>query len=217
MVFLKKFRIKYKYSHPLRLFFDALSKFGIRISPYYIFQEIINPQKAPALPKGFEEYEMGFWGPLEILSMAQIPGRRQSEKELLDRLGDGQFCFGLKKNGEPVAFSWCNLKEFKYRWDRFPLKADEAYIFDAYTCIDHRGKGIAPYLRYHFYRELEKIGRTKLYSLSDLFNIPAVKFKQKLDARKMKLNVYIEFFGKWNLYFTMKDYRGGKNPRDIRL
>jgi GNAT superfamily N-acetyltransferase len=209
--------IKYKYSHSLQFLFDALSKFGVRISPFYIFEESICSQSPPIQFKGFEEYEIGFWGPREIQSMALIPGRRYSEKNLLDRLRDGHLCFGLKKNGEPVAFSWCNLKEFKYKWDRFSLKADEAYMFDMYTRIDHRGKGIAPYLRYHFYRELEKIGRTKLYSMSDFFNTPAVNFKKKLNARKIKLNLYVEFFGRWNIYFTIKNYSGSQNQRDRSL
>jgi hypothetical protein len=217
MVFFRNLWIKLKYSHIFRLFFDFVSKFGIRISPLYIFEELICSQNEPVQPKGIEEYEMGFWGHQDIQSMALIPGRRQSEKDLLDRLRDGQLCMGLKKNGEIVAFSWCNLKEFSFKWDRFPLTADEAYMYDAYTCMDYRGKGIAPYLRYHFYKELEKIGRAKLYSLSDYFNISAVKFKNKLDAKKIKLNVYVEFFGKWNIYFTIKDYQGENKSKDIRL
>jgi hypothetical protein len=204
---LSNLRIKYKYSSSLRLFFDALSKLGIRISPLYVFQETIVSKSVPAPPDGLEEYEMGFWGPQDIQAMAQIPGRRQSEKELFDRLRDGHLCFGVKKNGNIVSFSWCNLKEFKFKWDRFPLKADEAYLFDAYTCVDFRGKGIAPCLRYHFYKELEAIGRKKLYSLTDYFNMPAINFKKKLNARKLKLILYVEFFGIWIIHFTLKDYQ----------
>jgi hypothetical protein len=217
MIFFKNLWIKFKYSHILRFFFDCVSKLGVRISPFYIFEEIFYSQSAPVQFEGFEEYEIGFWGPKEIQSMALIPGRRYSEKDLLDRLRDGHLCFGLKKNGEPVAFSWCNLKEFSFKWDRFPLKADEAYLFDSYTCVGYRGKGIAPYLRYHFYREIEKIGRTKLYSMSDFFNTPAVNFKKKLNARKKKLNLHVEFFGRWNICFTMKDYQCNKNQRDSSL
>jgi len=65
---------------------------------------------------------MGFWGNQEIKAMALIPERRQSEKELLNHLHEGQLCFGLKKNGGLVAFSWCNLMEFSFKWDRFHLR-----------------------------------------------------------------------------------------------
>lgn len=200
----------------MRLFLDALSKFGIRISPFFIFQETANPHQYSRFDReAFKVYEMGFWGPDEIKAMALIPGRKFSEKELLNRLREGQCCLGLKKNGAIVAFSWCNFKECSFAFDRWPLKHDEAYLLDAYTCVDYRGKGLAPYLRYHLCEELIKIGRTKLYSLSDYFNTPAVNFKMKLKAEKIKLNLYIEFFGKWHLCFTIKDYQTQKNFRNI--
>jgi ribosomal protein S18 acetylase RimI-like enzyme len=197
-----------KYSHFLRLVFDAVSKLGIRISPLFIFKETADPhQYAHFRPEDFKEYEIGFWGPEEIKIMALIPGRQFTENELLNRLREGQRCLGLKKNGKLVAFSWCNLKEFSFLFDRWPLNDDEAYLHDAYTNVDCRGKGIAPYLRYHLCRELENIGRTKLYSLSDYFNTPAVNFKLKLNAKKIKLNLYVDFFGKWHLCFNIKNYQ----------
>jgi len=48
----RNLRIKYKYSHILRIFFDFISKFGIRISPYYIFLETIVSLTLPAPPGG---------------------------------------------------------------------------------------------------------------------------------------------------------------------
>jgi hypothetical protein len=201
-------KMKYKHSHFLRLVFDVVSKLGIRISPLFIFQETADPlQYAHFRPEDFKEYEMGFCGPEDIKIMALIPGRQFTENELLNRLREGQRCLGLKKNGKLVAFSWCNLNEFSFLFDRWPLNYDEAYLHDAYTEVDCRGKGIAPYLRYHLCRELEKIGRTKLYSLSDYFNTPAVNFKLKLNAKKIKLNLYVGFFGKRHLCFTVKNYQ----------
>jgi hypothetical protein len=204
----KKFRIKFKHSHFMRPIFDALSKIGIRLSPFFIFQETVDPdQYGNFCPKAFKEYEVGLWGPDEIKAMALIPGRKFSEQELISRLQEGQWCLGLRKNEAIIAFSWCNFKECSFLFDRWPLKDGEAYLHDAYTCVDYRGKGLAPYLRYCLCKELMKNGYTKFYSLSDYFNTPAVNFKKKLNAKKMKLNLYMVLFGKWHLCFTIKDYQ----------
>lgn len=204
---LDRFLTKLRYGHPFQLIFDALSKFGIRISPLYIFKEAVSPEKPPKLPVGLEGYEASFLGPEEMKTMALIPGRRFSEADLLERLKSGHKCLGLKKDNELAAFTWCDPKEFSFRWHRFPLKEDEAYLFDAYTLITHRGKGVAPFLRYHLYKELEKIGRTKLYSYSDYFNTPAVKFKLKLRAKKEKFILFIVLFNKWSFHYLLKEYQ----------
>jgi hypothetical protein len=209
--YLKNFLNKIRFSHSLRLFFDAVSKLGIRISPYYLFQEVITPGISLTLPAGFADYKVVFLGPECLKTMAAIPGRRFSEKDLLDRLKRGNKSLGLKKDNELVAFTWCDLDEFSFKLERYPLKEDEAYIFDAYTLMEYRGKGIAPLLRYHLYKELEKIGRIKLYSLSDYFNTPAINFKMKLNARKIKLYLYVVVFGKWNFRFLLKDFTNCKN------
>jgi hypothetical protein len=206
MMSFDEIRIKIRYSHFLRLVFDAISKLGVRISPYYVFREGISSENPPALPTGFEEYEIKFWGPEEMRAMALIPMRKFSKKTLLQRLEDGQKCLGLKKDNALVAFTWCNFKEFSFKWHQFPLKPDEVYMFDAYTVPEYRGKGIAPFLRYHCYKEMKTLGRKSLYSYSDYFNSSAVKFKLKLNAQKVGLNMYVVLFNKWPFHFQLKDY-----------
>ena len=207
ITYFKELWIKFRYSHIQRLFFDGLARLGIRIAPYYLFEEIISSENPPRLPAGLEGYEVSFWGPKEMKSMVLIPGRKFSEEFLVQRLKDGIKCLGLKKDNELAAFTWCNLKEATLKYNRFSLKKDEAYLFDAYTLMACRGKGIAPFLRYHLYTELEKLGRTKLYSYSDYFNTSAVKFKLKLDAKKVKLILIVDLFGKWHFSFILKNFQ----------
>jgi len=207
VIYFKELWIKFRYSHFLRLFFDGLARFGVRIAPYYLFQEIIPPDKSPGCPAGFDDYKVSFWGLEEIKLMALIPGRKFSEEFLVQRLTDGHKCIGFKKGNELVAFSWCNLKEISVKWNLHPLKKDEGYLFDAYTFPDYRGKGISPFLRSHFYKELHKLGRTKLYSYVDCFNTSSIRFKQKLEAKKVKLILIFDLFGKWHLSFLLKDYQ----------
>ncbi len=207
IIYFKHLWSKARHSSLLRLFFDGLARLEVRIAPYYLFQEIISPENPPKRPSGFEDYEMSFWGLEEIKQMALIPVRKFSEEFLVQRLKDGQKCIGLKKDNELAAFSWCNLKEISVKWNLFPLKKDEAYLFDAYTLLDYRGKGIAPFLSFHLYKELQKLGRTKLYSYSDYFNTSAVRFKQKLGAKKIKLFLVIDLFGKWYFSFLLKNFQ----------
>ena len=139
--------------------------------------------------------------------IAFIPHRNFSEKDLLRRLQNGNKCMGIKKDSKIIAFSWCNPKEVSFRLHSRPLKKNEAYMFDLFTLSDYRGKGFAPFFSYYFYRELKNIGLTNLISYIDFFNTPSVKFKTKLNAKKVELNLYIELFGKWTFYFTLKNYQ----------
>jgi len=207
MINFNNFRIKYQHSHFLRLFFDALTKFGIRITPYYTFREMIASTTLPDLSDKIENCKISFWGPEEIKAMAKIPGRKLTEEDLLKRLREGHQCLGIKKDSQVIAFNWFNFKELTFKWHRIPLNKKEVFLFDAYTLPGYRGKGFAPFLRECSYRELKKIGMTKAFSYTDYFNTPAVKFKLKLNAEKEKLSLYIVFFNKWPFHFIMKDYQ----------
>ena len=97
-----------------------------------------------------------------------------------------------------MAFTWCNLTQCLSEGYSFPLNDEEAYLFDAYTASDLRGQGLAPALRYRLYEELARLGRTKLYSISERFNTPAIRFKLKLGAKLLKSDWYVTLFKKWH-------------------
>jgi hypothetical protein len=162
-------------------------------------------------------------------TISSIPGRHftLTEEYFLERLRNGQKCFGLKYRGELAAFTWCDLDwcshvYFKgkttghtFTWCnidrcahgyRFPLKDNEAYLFDAYTLMHFRGKGLAPYIRYRCYKELAKSGRHKLYSISECVNTPSIKFKKKLNAKFPELRLSVELFKKWSFDLHLKKY-----------
>ena len=209
MYYLKRIWLKTRYSPLLRLVFDGLAKLGVKIQPYYIVVEGLFNRSLPHLETGFDEYEIGFLGPQYMNEISAIPGRILSEEKLLLRLKEGKKCFGLKHRKELVAFTWCDFDECNFKGFRFPLKKNEAYLFDAYTLIPFRGKGIAPYLRYQCYKELAKLGRNKLYSISDCLNTPSVRFKKKLNAELLELCLFVEMFKKWHFSSRLKKYRSG--------
>jgi hypothetical protein len=75
-----------------------------------------------------------------------------------------------------------------------------------YTMDDFRGKNLAPYLRYKSYEILKELGRDKIYSVSVLFNSSAIRYKEKLNAKNLKLILYIELFKKLKWSITLKNY-----------
>lgn len=210
---LKKKRIaeKLKYSTFLRIIFDAITKFGLRITPYYVIREGIRGNGLKSLESGFEEYELRFLNEQDMGPLSRIPGRSITMDQLNQRLRDGHLCLGLFKDGEVVVFNWANPNESSGSLCRFSLKAHEGYLYDAYTIPAYRGKRLAPYLRYQTYRYLSKLGMTTLYSISDAFNTPSIKFKKKLKARIVKLGLSVKLFGHGASNYTVWQSRNFKD------
>ena len=191
-----------------RVIIDALTKVGIIISPHYLVLEGLGNGRLRHLAEGFADYQFGFLEPQDMQALANLPGRIFTEKELLDRLQEGQKCFGAKCRGEVVAFTWCSFAPYAFAKQKtLPLRDHEAYLFDAHTVEQYRGIGIAPTLRYRCYQELAKLGRTRCYSITAAFNIPAINFKKKLHAQVLELGLFIELWGRWWWHTRVRDYR----------
>lgn len=197
MDYLRYVRSKIRHDPFVQVILDGLAKIGIKIQPYYLVVEGLSDKSIPHLETGFNEYELGFLGSKDMKVISAIPYRVFSEEQLLLRLKAGKMCFGVKHRGNIAAFTWCDLDECHYEGYRFPLKQDQAYLFDAYTLDSFRGKGIAPYIRYLLYKELAKTGRKTLYSISDRFNLSSIRFKRKLNAKLVGRGLSVVLFRKW--------------------
>lgn len=206
MYYLKNIWYKVRYSSFLRIIFDGFAKSGIRITPYFVVLEGLLNSSLSHLEAGFFEYKLDFLNKQDMVEISQIPGQRVSLEELTNRLKENKICYGAKHNGKIVGFTWCDFSEFYFKFYKFRLKDDEAYLFDAFTLPAYRGKGIAPYLRYQFYKILKNFGKHQLLSVSDSFNTPSIKFKKKLNAKMIELRLLIIIFKKWNFDFHLKSY-----------
>jgi hypothetical protein len=191
----------------MKTIFDLLKRVGIRIEPYYVILEGLFNGSIPQLETGLEGYSIGFLGPedMKAISVSAIPDRNTTEEFLLNRLKRGSRCFGAKHRGKVAAFTWYGEKQCNFHGRISPLKENEAALFDAYTLKSYRGKGIAPYIRYQLYKELSNLGKDILYSDSDFFNIPSIRFKTKLNAKLLELRVHIAF-RRWHFYPKLKNY-----------
>ena len=204
MGYLKYVRSRIQHSPFIRTILDVLAKIGIEIDPYYLVAEGLFDDTIPHIEAGSYEYELGFLSPKDMKAISAIPNRIFSEEQLLLRLREGKICFGAKHRGNIAAFTWCDLDECHYKGYKFPMKTDEAYLFDAYTLDSFRGKGLAPYIRYQLYKELEKTGRMNLYSISERFNLSSIRFKKKLNARLVGQGLCVLLFKKWRFSTRLK-------------
>ncbi len=209
MYYLRHIWAKVRYRHFAWIIIDSLTKMGVRISPYYIVLEGLFNSTIEHLESGFKEYDIGFLTPIDMGEMSAIPGpdRPFTEECLLQRLKKDQKCLGIKHMGRIVAFTWFDLNEFHCTFCKIPLKEDEAYLFDAYTIMDYRGKGLAPYMRYQCYKKLASLGMDRLYSVSECCNTPSIKFKMKLKAEIIELCLYVELFKRWSFNTRLKSYK----------
>jgi GNAT superfamily N-acetyltransferase len=204
----QKVRQKFQYGLMTKVALDRLAMVGIRITPFYLVEERLSEEVAPDLEKGFEAYEVVPLGPQEMEAVARITKYGFTQEQLLERLQRTNQCLGVKQDGVLAAFTWADLSECRSEWWRFPLKDNEAYLFDAYTLEEFRGKGIAPYMRYACYKALSQMGRDRFYSISEVFNAPSLRFKERLKAKLLSLWVSVELFGRYRRTWKLRDCKG---------
>lgn len=202
-------RAKYNLKHHLilRSLVYRLKYIGIQMVLYYVHQESYNQDIEPLADPEIKLAEVSILSASELEKVTPDLDSKGFTMFKGDLKNQGFLCFALKLQGEIVATTWCNLVRSYDSYAYFPLKEDEAYLCNAYTLPIYRGKNAAPYLRYQVYKYLNGIGRNKFYSFTDFLNTPAVKFKEKLGARKLSLGLNIKLFNKWRRNITIKKYR----------
>ncbi|UCF95390.1 MAG: GNAT family N-acetyltransferase [Desulfobacterales bacterium] len=223
-------KIKRLFKHGLffNAIFHRLSEFGFEIVPFYLFLEdyyidsLANNLFARAKPKSSQwviEY-LKKEDMKQVVDISNAYFTYFTEHKLLEMLANGCICLGAKKNGNIIAFIWCNLQGCHEKRLSFPLKHDEAYFFCAFTERNYRGVGLAPYLRMHLMKDLIEKGRKRFYSINALFNTPAIKFKKKFNAKPAKLCLYVRFIKRYEKTYILKDYAkntSGANNSGLRM
>ena len=196
MIFLQRLKQKIKYNNILRLLHDGLVKISINITFFYLVEEGLHLKPDLFDLNGFEDYSSEFLKENNLDIICSIPERPYQKEILINRLKNGCGCLLAKKNGKVIGYTWFDLTSCNFGSYKFTLKENEAYLFDAYVIMEHRGKKVAPFIRYQCYKELEKIDKTILYSISDLLNNQSIRFKKKLNAKFLQLILYVFLFNK---------------------
>lgn len=203
---MRNFWVKMRSWPILQPLYALQRQLGLYVRPYYIVLEERGVKNLPQINREFESFEMRPFDERDMHLMAAIPDRRFPEEALLKRLNEGKRCFGIKCEGQIVAFTWVDFKEWGVTASRHLLNENEVYLFDAYTLPSFRGKGLAPRVRRYAHEQLEDMGIKTLYSITDFFNTSSMRFKAKLDARAIELRLLFLAFKKKIFDIRLRKY-----------
>jgi hypothetical protein len=203
---LKRTVDKLKYGLVLQSIRNKLARIGLEFTPFYWVREGLNPLEAPDIKGSISDFKVEFLKEQDMKYIGEN-ARGYSEEEFLSWIKAGKKCLALRNKDNDIAvFMWINLNRCSFKPIDIPLNENEAYLTDMYTMETYRGRNLAPYLRFKSYEVLNKIGRNKLYSVSEFFNSSAIKYKLKLNAQNIKLVLYIRLFNKFKWSHTLKHY-----------
>ncbi|MFC2164289.1 GNAT family N-acetyltransferase [Acidobacteriota bacterium] len=194
---LKKIRSKHKHGLLAHTLSHKIGQKGLRIYPYYLIQERKDTDDPPDIKDNIEEYTFQFMVPEDIEILPESEELSRSKSVFRKRLDKGNKCFCAQHHGQIVAYTWFDFEACRFIEPLFNLKENEAYLFDMYTLKSHRGKNIAPHLRYKSYEALNEMGRDTFFSISEYFNAPAIKFKKKLNAKFLGTYIMFDLYRKW--------------------
>lgn len=185
---------------------NRLAKIGLDFDPYYWELEGLSMANPPEIRGDPDNFNLEY---LSLKDIRELSGSIHGINRLLllEGMENGQKCIGLRRvNDKIAAFMMIETQAFNYKKRIINLKDNEAYLLGMYTFEDFRGMNLAPYLRYKSYKLLMDEGRDRLYSITAYFNKSSLKFKSKLGARHLSLQIYIGFFNKFERNFVLKRY-----------
>jgi hypothetical protein len=183
---------------------QRLGKIGLNVDVFYLVSEGDYTCSPEWLAK-FQGYEVRT---LTSQDMEQFVIKRPWEDltKLKERLERGDICIGIQYEDEVVASTWVDLKRCNHAPILFDVADNEAYLYDARTLDEFRGKGLAPFMRYQCYEYLRRLGRDHYYSYSDYFNKSSINFKKKLNARFEKLYISFSIGSGKSHTFLLRDF-----------
>ncbi|MBD3246723.1 MAG: hypothetical protein GF333_06890 [Candidatus Omnitrophica bacterium] len=205
---LTQLRDKRKYGLLRQYLRDCAADMGVDLKPFYWIREWTQDGPPPRLKDDPASYTFEFFGTEEIKRIGQIKGYGFDTEKLLTLFRDGAECYGVKKDGEIAAFTWIDCARSNFKGYPVPMAAHEAYLFNLYTCKPYRGKNMAPYLRYRTYQILRERGITVYYSVTEFFNAPSWKFKQKIHSKILKFGCSLELFRRYFKSWILREYPG---------
>lgn len=198
---------------------DALHrKFRILIVPYFVVLEGTDPGARP--PETDERIDCRF---LERSDLPQVAAIRTQATTLarLERILEHSRCLGIFVDGRLAGYTWSRDDEIPVPvtgQTLVELAPDEALLFDAFVAREFRGLNLAPVVRDALYRELAKLGRTRLYSVTMAFNRSSRRFKRKLGAQEIELRLLLGIRGSRALDVRLRRLGGtARGPRALRL
>lgn len=186
---------------------DKLAACGLDIRPFYWLRE--DASSLPMDPANYVEYEFVELDEDDCAYIATLDIFQNNAAQYVNELAADPHIKGyaLKKDGKVACFMWCNLAVCQSPQLRRSLGEHEAYLFDMNTIHAFRGKGLAPFLRHQCIEAVKLLGKHKCYSISDFFNTPSIRFKQKMNPNILsgaELYLYIKLLNRWSRCWRLR-------------
>jgi GNAT superfamily N-acetyltransferase len=179
-----------------------LATVGIVLEPFLVVRE--DPD-ASGLSTDAMQFKYGFIQPEHVETLIQSK-LITSREDAYRHFNEGSRCFVAWDGDRIAAKMWCDFEIFRFKGCPRPLNDDEIYLYGAFAHPDYRGLGLAPATRQRCYQALRELGRSRLYSFTDYYNLSARRFKEKLGARNESLHLFVTLFGRWSHTFALKHY-----------
>ena len=189
----------------------ALSLVKIRIWPFLVFQEHVDTIVQIPFEQSVEDLEVVVLREEQLSGMPPRPGKGNTPENLQRRMDDGNLCVAALVNGTIVAYCWASFEMMDFKAYKVALEECEAYLSDAYTVPQFRGKNLAGHLRCRLYRELEQRGRERFFSITLCCNKPALRLTQKLQSRVVDSGTVLSVAG-WSIATRPCLQRGRREP-----
>ncbi len=183
---------------------NTLAKIGFDFMPYFWEVGSIDIEP-PRIRDDESKYQLSVFG-AEELTFVKNNVIGITHKDLMNDLKNGDTCLGIKYEDKISVYSFIKHETFYIRGRKFVIKPSEGYVHNTYTFEAFRGRNLAPYLRYQSYEYLKAKGIDTYYSISEYFNKPTLKYKQKLKIKPLKLYLSVILFKRWVFNFTLKSY-----------
>lgn len=181
---------------------ERLRRVGLVINPYYLFREGV---VAVAPPHPGPEFTSSVLTGADLEEVAACTAWATPER-LQQRLDKGHLCILLKAGDQVAGYTWADPHEVNDSACDYELEPGAAYLYDAFIVPDYRGRSLAPFMRARCYEHLREAGKQSFYSISDCFNTPAIRFKEKLEARIIRLYLQIRMSDRQLGQWILKDY-----------
>jgi len=166
----------------------------INYQPYYVFREGHVPIDEPwrELPDNLSVAVLTQQDYTRVVGLSAWA----TAEEVQRRLAAGHVCTLICQADVVAGYTWADLQEVNDRHCNYPLPAGHAYLYDAFVANEFRGGGLASNMRAACYAHLRSMGVTGFISVSDQYNTPALKFKQRLGGEPVELYRLLQIGGK---------------------
>jgi GNAT superfamily N-acetyltransferase len=181
---------------------------------YIVFREDVPEGDFSAPPVSPPGFDLAYVDAERMEEMLSLADRDTTADELNIRFMCRNLCMCALKENRIIAFTWASFGLFQHESYRFPLTENEAFLFDAYTVPEFRGRGLAGLIRRRLYRDIASRGRTRCYSVTLINNAPAMRLKEKINGRIVDSGFYVRLFNRWTFGTRARPERLRAEPVD---